>query len=145
MAELIIVVANVVSGTPAGFVKDYPAGESILQGMLIYHQLSDNKWYMCQNDGTALQSGSGPLVGPGGIGIATNPALLNQPVVAQVSGQIVIGATITVGTHYFGGPTFGGIGVFSDVASGKFVTRVGYGLTTTIMQLDLKATGLALA
>ncbi len=79
------------------------------------------------------------------MGIATNSALLNQPVVVQVSGQITIGATILVGVHYFCGPSFGGIGLAADIASGKFMTRLGYGLSTTLMQLDVKPTGLALA
>lgn len=145
MAELVITPASVISGANPTLVKDYVAGETITAGMAVYHLASDSKWYMAQNDNTAAQSGSGPLVGPGGVGVATHAALAGQPLVVQTGGTITIGAAILVGVHYFVGPTFGGIGVAADIASGKYMTRIGYGITTAIMQLDIKASGLQLA
>ncbi len=145
MAELTIVAASVAPGSDVSKNKDFLAGETITAGMLVYHLASDTKWYMVKNSGTAVQSGSGALIGSGGVAVAAHASLAGQPLCVYNGGSYTVGATILVGVHYFSGPTFGLIGLAVDIASGKLMTRVGYGLTTTVMQLDLRATGLVVA
>jgi len=139
-----VTAASVAKGTGAQTNNDYPAGESGTAGMVVYHKASDSKWYKAQADATP-DNGYGTGVGPGGIGIATHDFRAGQPLQVQTGGQYTVGATVAVGVHYYLSATAGGICPVADLASTNYVTRLFYGVSTTVGQLDLKATGQQLA
>lgn len=140
MADITITAASVAKGTDVTTVSNYPAGETITAGQVVYLKSSDSKWWKAQADGTAEESGSGVQVG-----IALHGSLANQPLVVQTAGTITIGATVVVGTTYVVAATAGGIAPHADLVSTNKYTRVGYGITTGSLQIDVRATGLALA
>ncbi len=138
MAELTITVAQVL---PTGtYTKTYGAvAEAVTQGQVCY-QLADQTWKLAQNDGTALESGSGT-----NMGIAIGAALTGQFTVFLTGGTITIGTALVVaGTTYYVGATAGSICLFSDIATGgtKYISIIGYATTTAIISVSFNATGL---
>jgi len=116
-------------------------GETVTGGQPIYQKAADNLWYKMQSDGTAAESGVGV-----NYGIALGGGTANVWGVCATAGPVTIGATVVVGTHYYVHATAGLIGLFSDLASGNYITDLGYATTTSIITLSgTGATGLTLA
>lgn len=137
MSAIAITAANVLKGSNASIQKDYLAGETVTAGQGVYLKAADSKWYLGQCDGTLAESQVQ--------GVALHGASAGQPLQVQVGGLITIGGTIAVGVFYYVSPTAGGICAVADLASTNYVTVLGYGTTTGIMNLSPVATGLALA
>lgn len=137
MADLSITAANVAKASNAQVQSSYPAGETITAGQVVYLKSTDSKWYKAQADGTAEEAGASVTVG-----IALHGSLANQPLVVQIAGTITIGGTVTVATEYVISAAAGGIAPHADLVSTNRYTRLGYGTTTGIIQLDISATGL---
>lgn len=116
-------------------------GETMTAGCPVYQKASDSLYYKMQADGTAAESGVGV-----NYGVALSGGNTNQWGVAATAGPVTIGATVVVGTHYYAHATAGLIGLFSDLASGNYITDLGYATTTAIITLSGSgATGLTLA
>ena len=136
MADLTITAANVVKGSGAILEQRYLAGESVTAGMGVYQKSSDSRWWKSQCDGTAEESGVGVLNG-----IALHASAAGQPLTVQTGGTITIGATTAVGTVYAVSATAGSICPIADVGSGKYVSVIGYGATTTTITMSPIVTG----
>jgi hypothetical protein len=77
------------------------------------------------------------------VGLSVNAGAIDTGGFLVSSGKIVLlGATMTVGLTYY----LGAAGVLkneSDIATGEFVTRIGICIATGVLQVDIKALGIA--
>ena len=135
MAVLTITAANVAPGTGAK-TKSGTAGAAITQGQPVYLDAAT----------ITLRPADADLIASAAVvGIALNAASTGQPVTYQTSGPITIGATVVTGTAYYASTTTGGVCLESDLASGDFATFLGFATSTTVITLDIKASGVAKA
>lgn len=135
MADLSITAANVIAG--AGAAKESgTAGETITAGQVVAK--SSGKYVKADNN-----SGTAALRSP--VGIALNGASLNQPITVQTAGDITIGGTMTAGAAYYLSDTPGGIGPAADLATGEYSVLLGMAKSTTVLALDIQASGVATA
>ena len=135
MVDITITAASVVAGSDANTVSG-SAGETIAAGKAVYLSSSTRKYMLADsNSGTA--EARTPL------GIALNTASLDQPLVVQKSGDITIGATLTAGVAYYLSDTPGGICPLADVGSGEYVCLLGLAKSTTVLDLNIQASGTA--
>ena len=135
MANLTITAANVAPGTGAK-TKSGTAGAAITQGQPVYLDASTITLFPADAD---------VLASAAVIGVALNAASTGQPVTYQTSGPITIGATVVVGTAYYASTTAGSVCLESDLASGDFATFIGFATSTTVINVDIKAAGVAKA
>jgi hypothetical protein len=135
MAVLTITAANVAKGARAN-TKNGTAGAAITQGQPVYLDAATDTLFPADAD---------VLASAAVVGIALNAASTGQPVTYQTSGPITIGATVVTGTAYYASTTTGGICLESDLASGDFATFLGFATSTTVITLDIKASGVAKA
>lgn len=136
MADISITPANCVKVAGAT-VANGIAGESITAGQAVYLKASDSKlWKADANDTSATAEV---------VGIALHAAAANQPLQYQTAGQLTIGATVAAAETYILSTTAGGIAPVADLASASYLTRIGYGTTTAIIMVDIRATGVTKA
>lgn len=135
MAVLAITAANVAKGARAN-TKNGTAGAAITQGQPVY---------LDSVTGNLFPADADVLTSAAVVGIALNAAATGQPVTYQTSGPITIGATVVTGTAYYASTTAGGVCLESDLASGDFATFLGFATSTTVITLDIKASGVAKA
>lgn len=133
MADLTITAANVVSkGTKT---EQGTAGTTITAGQAVYYNTSTKKWELADADAEASVTR---------VGIALNSASLNQPIiVARPTGNLDLGATLTVGTVYVVSTTAGGIAPITDLLSGDFVCILGVATADDNLALDIFESGVA--
>ncbi len=112
-------------------------------GQVVYLKASDSKWYKALSDavsGSVEKSGSGTT-----LGLALNGGAAGQPAAVATGGTVTIGGTIAAGVLYYVSNTAGGFCAVADLGTGDYVSVIGYGTTTAIMNLVPTATGLILA
>lgn len=136
MVDLVITSTNVVSGANARF-ESGTAGEAITAGRLVYRSSTTKKLMLSDTNSATLEARK-PL------GIALNGASINQPVTYQLSGEIVIGATLVAGDPYYASDTPGGICPRADVGTTEDVVLIGVGKSTTILSVDIQVPGVTL-
>jgi hypothetical protein len=135
MADLTITAASVIAGTGATK-KLGTAGATITAGKVVYldsdgnHKLADN------NSATAA------LRSPAGI--ALNGAADGQPLIVLTAGPVTIGATLTAGVAYYLSDTPGGICPVADLATGEYAVIIGIATSTTVLNVDIQESGVAL-
>jgi hypothetical protein len=134
MADVTITAASVLQVN--GIADQYLAGETLTQGQPFYVLAADNKAYKADNNAAAAAAAVK--------GIALNCASAGQPVRGQRNGQITIGGTLVKGTIYVLSATAGGIAPAADLASGNRVSILGVASSTTVLDLSLVNTGIAL-
>lgn len=135
MANLTITAANVAPGTGAK-TKSGTAGAAITQGQPVYLDAATI---------TLLPADADVIASAAVVGIAINAASTGQPITYQTSGPITIGATVVTGTAYFASTTAGSVCLESDLSAGDFATFLGFATSTTVITLDIKASGVAKA
>lgn len=145
MADLVITAANVVDNQaafPANGVsvdKLHFANTHLTQGMAVYLDPTSVQWKKALGD-SSTDSGFGSL----NVGIVLNEAYAGQPVTVQTGGPITIGAAVVKGTIYFLSSAGAAGGVTADVpGAGKFVTKLGEAVSTTVINLDIDASGIS--
>jgi hypothetical protein len=118
--------------------KEYPAGASVAGGNLVYLNPS-NRWAPFDaNVGAGAGANINDLRG-----IALHNAADNQPLaVATSDPNFGIGATVANGVPYYGSNNAGG--VTADVpASGAYTVFIGFGISTSRINLQPVAAGVA--
>lgn len=135
MADISITAANVLQGTGSS-TEDGLAGETITAGQVVYRDPT-SLLYLKSDSDSATAAVRQPR------GIALNGASLNQPLKIQRSGQITIGGTMTAGLVYYNSKTAGGICVLADIASGGYACTIGVAVSTTVLQLGINYSGVA--
>lgn len=134
MADLTVTATSVVNSTCVQQVV--LAGETITHGMALYLKSSDSKYWKAQHDGTAAEADC--------VAISLTGAAASQSmVIAKPGGLINVGATLTVGEIYMVSATAGGIAPIADIGAADYVSIIGYGSTTALMQFLGTTTGLA--
>jgi hypothetical protein len=133
LADLVITAANVLKGA-GSTVSNGRAGGTVTAGQPVYQDAADaNDWKPCDADASAAASAA--------IGIALHAAEDGQPLQILVDGPITIGATVAVGTIYITSDTAGGIRPSADVDSADWVTILGVATSTTVIQININASG----
>lgn len=138
MANLTITASSVAKASEALVNRDYNAGTTVTAGQVVYLS-AVGTWLLAQCDGTDIESGLAVTMG-----IALHGSLSGQPLAVQVSGTITIGSTVVVGTEYVVSATAGAIAPHADLVTTNKYTRLAYAITTGVLQIDIKATGLAI-
>lgn len=135
MADLTITAANVVAASGS---KSRPgtAGATITAGQAVYLDATDNKWKLADADGAAA------LRSPGGI--ALHGASNGQPLQVHTEGRLTIGATLAAGTTYYLSPTPGGICPLADVQSGDYTVIIGIAVSTSVLDVKIHESGVAI-
>lgn len=134
MADLTITAASCVPGV-GNKLEQGVAGETITAGMAVY-KAADGKWMKADADSATALARTATA-------IACTGSSLNQPIVVQRSGKITLGATLTANTTYYLSNTAGGICPLADVGTGEYLEIIGVAVDTAILDLVLKATGVA--
>ena len=130
MADLSITAANV-SGADGEWSRvELVAGATITAGQICYMDTANsNVAKLAQSDGTALE---GTVKG-----IAMHGAASGQPIILAVSGDIDLGATLTVGETYVLSQTAGGVAPIGDLASGDYVSHIGIGTAADNLKISI--------
>jgi hypothetical protein len=136
MADLTITAANVVKGD-GGDVDRGTAGAAITAGQAVYKDAADGKYKLADNN-----SATAAVRRPSGI--ALNGAANNQPLTVLRSGDVTIGATLTAGVAYYLSDTPGGICPVGDLASGEYPSVLGIAESTTVLNVNITQSGVAL-
>jgi hypothetical protein len=134
---LTITAANVIPQTGATIVYSKLAGETIAQGKSLYLDAATGKLKLADSD---LSSAAATVVG-----VALVAASLDQPCPYISLGDVVIGATLVAGKHYFASPTAGGIMPSEDLSTGEYASRIGYAKSTSLLAIDIKNTAVITA
>lgn len=129
MADLTITAGSVVAGGGAKTVEGI-AGATITAGQVVYREASSGTLKLADCDSATAEVRL-PL------GIALNGASTGQPVEVQTSGKITIGATVAASVPYFLSPTAGGICPLADVLTGDYGVFLGWGDSTTQIDINI--------
>lgn len=136
MADLSITAASVVPGADARTISG-TAGATITAGQAVYLDTATNTYKLADSNGA-----SALIRTP--VGIALHGASANQPLTIQRSGDLTIGAALTAGVAYYLSDTPGGICPVADVGSGEYPCIVGIAKSTTVLDVNIQASGVAL-
>ena len=134
MVDITVTAANVAKADGSTQTKN--AGAVITAGDSVYVD-SAGVLQLCEKDQTAVESACA--------GIALCDAAVGQPCVYQVSGNIDVGATLTIGEVYVVGAGPGGIAPVADVAASDFATVVGIATAGGNLKMGLLPSGVAAA
>lgn len=138
MANLTQTAANVaIGGSNARTSEPLQAGEPLTQGQPAYKKASDRKWYRADANVSAEAAGS---VEPPVI-VLTPAAAIDDWFVGVRRGPVKLGATLAVGTPYVISATVGAICPYADLVTGDYVTFLGFATSTSVLDLDVDATG----
>lgn len=135
MTTLTITAANVVPVAGAHNIVSGQldvAGETVTAGGSAYKSSTDGKWYKADANDTAAKAEC--------LGVFANSASTNQPVTV-VTGRVAYGAILEAGKIYVVSNTAGGIDPVDDLGTSAYTTVVGYGLSTTVMNVQPFASG----
>lgn len=137
MADLVITATSVLAGT--GAVKENgTAGAGATAGQVVYKDASDGgKFKLADNDSATAAVRSA-------YGITLHASANGQPLTVHKGGPLTIGATLTPGVVYYLSSTPGGICPVADLASGDYPTIVGIATSTTVLDVNFQASGVAL-
>lgn len=136
MADLTITATQVLPTTSTRY-SIVKVGEAVTHGQPLYKKASDGLYYKADADAEASAAAEG---------VAMSEAVASgQPIVMAVSGDITLGAGAApaAATEYYVSPTAGGLCPEADVLSGDYLTRIGYGIGSNQIRLDIKVSGIA--
>jgi len=137
MTDITITATSVVPGANARTV-DCIAGAAITAGQVVYLEASTSTVKLADCDSATAEVRS-PL------GIALNGAASGQPVEVLTSGNITIGGTVAASVPYFLSPTAGGICPLADVLTGDYGVFLGWGISTTAINVSIVECGVVKA
>lgn len=135
MVDISITAASVVRGTDS-HTQTGTAGATITAGQTVY--LDSDGVYQLADSNSATAAARVPA------GIALNGAADGQPLTILTRGQVTIGATLTAGVVYYQSDTPGGICPVADIGSGEYATIVGIAVSTSVLDVRIVASGVAL-
>lgn len=133
MADLTVVAANVKPGSSA-VSKRGIAGEAITAGDSVF-VAADGGIELCEHDQTIVEAAA--------VGVALNDAAVDQPIEYIVTGDIDMGAILSIGETYIVGAGAGGIAPEGDAGAGDFVTVLGVATTANNLKMGILQSGVA--
>ena len=131
MATLSITVANI-RLTATTLTEVVTAGEGITPMMPMY-KATDGKWYKAANTNATLANASA---------LSYGTADADEPLMIITGGGVVPGATLVASEKY----VVAALGLISDVGdhgTGDFGSDVGWASSTTQLEVDFSASGVA--
>lgn len=137
MADLTINAANVVKGAGSKAITGI-AGASVTAGQVVYKDAATGKYLLADCD-SATPAARSPA------GIALHAAGDGQPLTVLTEGHITIGSTVAASVPYFLSPNAGGICPLADVASGDFAIFLGFGISTSVIDVNIVEAGVVKA
>lgn len=130
MSDLTITASQVLPGADAEIDRLHNAGATITAGQSLYldKTVTPNLWKPTDANAAATADVDG---------IALHGSLAGQPLAAQTSGEITLGAgaAMTVGETYGNSETAGGIAPISDRVTGVIVPNIGVAKTAAILKM----------
>lgn len=136
MADISITPANT-QRTSSSEVEVGTAGTTITAGQAVFKAAATGRFGLSDsNHGTAENRAV--------FGIALHGASSGQPLSVQRKGDITIGGTLTAGVAYYLSDTPGGICPVADVGSGEYSVVLGIAKSTSVLGLNIQASGVAL-
>lgn len=135
MAALTITPASVKAGANATIERGVSA-VAVTAGQVAYIAVATGKYGLTDADSATPEV---RVVK----GIALHAAAADQPLAVQTKGLITIGATVAPGVPYFASATPGGIAPAADNTTGVYPTFLGFGISATVIDLNIVAAGVA--
>lgn len=128
MAALSQTAANVGIASSGTRVRVVQAGESVTQGMPVYLNTSDSKYYKADNNLSVAAANA--------VGIAMTPASTDGFFLMQEgpNGLVNLGATLVVGETYCVGATAGQVVPIGDLTTGNYTCILGTATTAALIQ-----------
>ncbi len=136
MTDISITAANV-QRSSSSQTEVGTAGATITAGQAVYKASATGKYLLADSN-----SGTAEARTPRGI--ALNGAADGQPLMIQRSGDITIGGTLTAGVAYYLSDSPGGICPVADVGSGEYSVVIGMAKSTSVLAVNIQASGVAL-
>lgn len=136
MSDLSITAASVLSGA-GGLVAHGTAGASVTAGQAVYLDETTNTYKLADNN-SATAAARDPD------GFALHASATGQPLAVHTRGPLTIGATLTAGVAYYLSDTPGGICAVADLATGEYPTILGIATSTTVLNVKIQSSGVAL-
>lgn len=136
MADISVTATSVVAGSDANTVAG-TIGEAFTAGQMVYKSSATHKFMLADADSATVEARTPD-------GMALNGGALNQPCVVQKSGDVTLNAVLTAGVAYYLSGTAGGICPVADVGSGEYSCVLGIAKSTTVLDLNIQPSGVAL-
>ncbi|WP_420406921.1 hypothetical protein [Hoeflea sp.] len=133
MTALSITAANVIAAGGAN-VENGVAGATITQGEVVYRDTSTSKFGLADCDSATANVRVA-------YGIALNGASDGQPLRVLKSGDITIGATLTIGAAYYLGATAGEIVPYADLVEDDYIVFLGVAKSASVLSVAINNTG----
>ena len=77
------------------------------------------------------------------VGVSLIAGDLNgSSIIVPDESKLDLGAILTKGVYYYLGSTAGTIVPYADLTTGEYVTRIGFAESTSVLLLDIEATGI---
>lgn len=112
------------------------AGASISVGDLIYLDKASGKYLPADSASTADEAAV--------VGMAVTASALDEQFFYISATTVDLGAILTQGTFYYLSNNSGMICPFADLGAGDYVTQVGYATSTSLLNITVNATGVAI-
>lgn len=135
MTDISITAANVLAGTGAR-IDHGIAGATVTAGQVVSRSSAGTFVLADSNSATAAVREPD--------GIALNGAASGQPLAVLTEGPITIGGTLTAGVAYYLSDTPGGVCPVADVGSGEYATVLGIASSTSVLEVNIQQSGVAL-
>jgi hypothetical protein len=136
MADLTITAANVIAGAGSD-IEHGTGGATITAGQQVYRDAATGRYLLADSNSATVAARTDR-------GTALNGCANGQPLAVHKEGPITIGATLTAGVAYYLSDTPGGICPVADVGSGEYSSIIGIATSTTVLNVDIQASGVAL-
>ncbi len=136
MADISITASSVIAGAGAK-IEDMMAGATVTAGQVVYKSETDGLARLADNNGASANIRT-PY------GIALNGASSGQPVRVLTEGPITIGGAVSSGLAYYLSATPGGICPVGDLSTGNYVSLIGATTSSTVLFVQILATGVVL-
>lgn len=136
MADISVTAASVKVASATTRVQQVTYGGTVTHCQPLYSDSTDsNEYKPADADAAASSVAVGVSYTPGGDGDIGH---------IVTSGRINVGgAHLTQGVPYFVSTNAGGICPYGDLASGDYVTYIGTAISTSVLEVDIHATGIA--
>lgn len=137
MADLSITATAVLAGSGAT-TENGTLGATVTAGQVLYKDSADSLLKLADNNSATAGIRSV-------YGIALNGGAAGQPVKVLRAGPLTLNAVLTAGVAYYSSDTPGGICPVGDLLTGEYPTIIGIATSTTVLNVDIQASGVALA
>lgn len=134
-ADVTVTAANVKAG-PGARTSNGFAGEAATAGQLCYKAAATGKYFKSDSNSATVEARNPTC-------IFLNNAATDQPVSVLTGGLITIGGTVAANTAYYASDTPGGFGPLADVGTGEYMTLIGLGVSSTVINVDFQSTNVA--